>query len=216
MTFNWESERITVDADDLIYQYRMEIKWSHCLRVSSDSQLLLLTLHRLLSRIQVLPTPLRSLSLYVGSRYGAIDNYTSFDNSISRGRLRPMAYAYAHPSISLACASLAMSLIGSTYTVMGNELVGIDAARQAAFAIASGQIDKAVIVTTSTPVDPRDGMFDALAFIMTPMIAEIFRTKLYRSVCNQSSSSSVDILDAFLSDIKQYVALLDYDTCERK
>ncbi|MHB1123201.1 MAG: hypothetical protein ACYC0T_10830 [Ramlibacter sp.] len=131
--------------------YAREVRWAQGFRVNADSRLLLLGLRRLLARRIVCEAELRTAAFVLGCRLGAMDSYERFDDGLVQGRVAPLAFAYALPSMPLACASVCHSLRGLTYTLTGEGDAGIRALRQAATLIASGATDVAVAGCWETP-----------------------------------------------------------------
>ena len=166
-------ERACLGADALCKLYAAEVKWSLGQRVSRDSQLLLLVLNRLIRNSNLSLADRRSLAVYVAARTGGQENYATFDTALASGDLRPMAYAYALPSIPLACASLLLSLTGPTYSFLGGATVGLDAARQAATAVRLGTTPQAIVVTTACPPTSESSTYQAVALHVNDSVAQV-------------------------------------------
>ncbi|WP_310452590.1 hypothetical protein [Sulfuritalea sp.] len=118
--------------------YAREVRWAQGFRVNIDSRLILLGIRRLLSCKIISDGELRAAAFVIGCRLGAMDSYESFDDGLAQGRDVPLAFAYALPSMPLACASICHSLRGVTYTVTGAGDAGIRAFSQAAALVESG------------------------------------------------------------------------------
>lgn len=125
-------------AQGLEQAYAREVRWAQGFRVNADSRLMLLGMRRLLARKVVSEHELRAAAFVVGCRLGAMSSYESFDDGLLQGKEVPLAFAYALPSMPLACASICHSLRGVTYTLTGEGNVGIRAFRQAAALLESG------------------------------------------------------------------------------
>lgn len=118
--------------------YAREVRWAQGFRVNNDSRLVLLGMRRLLSQKILSESEMRTAAFVVGCRLGAMDSYETFDDALVQGKEVPLAFAYALPSMPLACASICHSLRGITYTVTGERDAGIQAFRQATELVASG------------------------------------------------------------------------------
>ncbi len=118
--------------------YAREVRWAQGFRVNADSRLMLLGMRRLLARKLLAEHELRAAAFVIGCRLGAMDSYESFDDGLAHGKEMPLAFAYALPSMPLACASICHSLRGVTYTLTGEGDAGIQAFRQAVALLESG------------------------------------------------------------------------------
>ncbi|KIC07227.1 hypothetical protein RA19_24840, partial [Leisingera sp. ANG-M1] len=125
------SIHLALPQSELDRCFRREVKWPQAFRVGTDSRLLLLALHRLFEATGLSRAGRHHAATYLGCRYGAQECYGEFDQALSEGRSNPLAYAYALPSIPLACASLLFQMRGQTYTVVGPQ-AGVQIADMAA------------------------------------------------------------------------------------
>ena len=144
---------VSVDEnlDDLEKAYGCEVRWAQGFRVNVDSRLLLLGLRRMLSLKMLEENDLRNSEYVLGCRLGAMDSYESFDDSRKQGKSAPLAFAYALPSIPLACASVYFRLCGQTYTVVGKENIGLRALKQGIALIKAGRADRVIVGCWETP-----------------------------------------------------------------
>lgn len=117
--------------------YAREVRWAQGFRINNDSRLVLLGMRRLLSQKILTESEMRTAAFVIGCRLGAMDSYETFDDGLLQAKEVPLAFAYALPSMPLACASICHSLRGLTYTVTGEWDVGIQAFGQATELIAS-------------------------------------------------------------------------------
>jgi hypothetical protein len=131
--------------------YAREVRWAQGFRVNVDSRLMLLGMRRMLSRKILTEDELRAAAFIIGCRLGAMDSYESFDDGLVQGRQVPLAFAYALPSMPLACVSICHALRGVTYTVTGAGDAGIRAFTQAAALVESGAASRVVTGCWESP-----------------------------------------------------------------
>lgn len=131
--------------------YAKEVRWAQGFRVNNDSRLLLLGMRRLLGQRLLSDAELRTAACVLGCRMGAMDSYETFDDGLLAGNDVPLAFAYALPSIPLACASICHALRGITYTLTGEQDVGIQAFAAAVQLIESGVVDRVVTGCWESP-----------------------------------------------------------------
>lgn len=139
------------EPDALDKAYGREVRWTQGFRVNMDSRLLLLGLRRFLNANQLSESDLHSAEYVLGCRFGAMDSYEKFDASLAAGIPAPLAFAYALPSMPLACASVCYGLRGHTYTVVGQADVGIRAFRQAIALLGAGRTQRVIFGCWESP-----------------------------------------------------------------
>ncbi len=166
---------IEESAVSLGQAYTREVRWAQGFRVNIDSRLMLLGMRRLLSRKIVSDGELRAAAFVIGCRLGAMDSYESFDDGLAQGREMPLAFAYALPSMPLACASICHSLRGVTYTVTGEGDAGIRAFSQAAALVESGAAGMAIAGCWESP-SATAGEDNAACKLLLLVLQEVFDT----------------------------------------
>lgn len=131
--------------------YGREVRWDQGFRVNLDSRLILLGLRRFMRGGGLTEDALRHSDFVLGCRLGTMDSYEKFDASLKAAAPAPLAFAYALPSMPMACASLYYGLHGQTYTLVGEAEVGIRALRQAVALITAGRSRQVIFGCWESP-----------------------------------------------------------------
>lgn len=137
--------------DALDKAYRREVRWPQGFRVNLDSRLILLGLRRFIECGVFSEPVLRNSDYVLGCRLGSMDSYERFDISLASTTPAPLAFAYALPSIPLACASVCHGLRGQTYTLVGQADVGVRALHQAVVLLLAGRSRRVIFGCWESP-----------------------------------------------------------------
>lgn len=136
---------------DLHQAYAREVRWPLGYRVNLDARLLLVGARRLVCGRHLTEAQLREAAWVLGCRRGAMDSYERFDDSLRQGQPMPLPFAYALPSMPLACVSVCHAIRGITYTLTGGAAAGIRAFEQAVGLVAAGLADTVVTGAWDSP-----------------------------------------------------------------
>lgn len=137
--------------EGLASAYTREVGWAQGFRINVDARLILLGVQRMLTEKLLRESDLRHAAVVLGCRLGAMDSYEAFDDSLVDSQPTPLAFAYALPSTPVASASVRYGLRGITYTLVGQDDVGLRALRQGIGLVTSGRAQRAVIGCWETP-----------------------------------------------------------------
>ena len=164
-------ERITAEPGNIGDMYVEELNWGPGLRLNLNSQLVLLGLRRLLTRLQCGPGTslnLESTALIAGSPLSSVSSYERFDDSLIAKSPSPLICAQALPSVPVTAASICFKLTGITITLTGDRSVGIAAFRHAVTTLAFGRAHLAIagcwnLPSTTSSRGTRDAQLSLVA-----------------------------------------------------
>ena len=153
---------VDVSLDELALHYKQEVGWTQGYRINTDARLLLLGVQRLLAAGFIHDAALRTCAVVLGCRLGAMDSYEAFADSLTNNQATPLAFAYALPSMPLAGVSVRHAMRGMTYTLTGDNDIGLKALRLGAAQLADGYTDMGIVGCWDTPSRTAQGLATGL------------------------------------------------------
>jgi hypothetical protein len=154
--------RVDLSLEELALAYQQEVAWSQGYRINTDARLLLLGVQRLLAAGFIHDAALRTCAVVLGCRLGAMDSYEAFADSLTNNQATPLAFAYALPSMPLAGVSVRHAMRGMTYTLTGDNDIGLKALRLGAAQLADGYADMGIVGCWDTPSRTAQGLAPGL------------------------------------------------------
>lgn len=152
--------------------YARQVRWPQGHRVNLDSRLLLLGVRRLVSEGLMTEAHLRDAAWVLGCQMAAMDSYERFDDSLRQGHPAPLSFAYALPSMPLACVSVRHALRGLTYTITGGLDAGIQAFRESVALIGAGLARTVVTGAWESPSASAGPTQDACRLLLVVLRAD--------------------------------------------